>query len=374
MTLLILAPLLVLILPSLSMRRISRKRLAVFLFFICFVLLCGLKDYGGQDDSSYRLFYEQNYASSFIFLQGKEPLFLLLRIIGKSMGLNYKWMFLSYSILAAVFFSKACMNYFDSGAQVKLFSLAFLFIAFPATLTVMRQTVAMAIVFYAYSIPNKNLKKRIVLWTVAILSHYGLILLLPIEVLGYMRKYRVNNFLRVAIPFICLVIGYTNFVAKIINTVVNWTGMYSYMLNSSESSVDGSGVVKIVLILLYLLVVFLDTRYHFTKENSNIDSNEDEICCFFTQEAQSKILWGEMLYLSLILISGKIWGASRIGYYYLFFAPMLVLQTLEIINFDDKSRKIARGFTVVMLYVFFLLYVRSSLATGGYSWSVNFTN
>lgn len=366
MELFVFAPLLVLLLPYFRIDQYyspeNQKKFATIMLAIMYILLCGLKDAGGQDDLEYKRIYEENYGTQFVFLKGKEPLYLILRIVGKSFNLNYKSMFLFYAVITAFFISRACLNFFDSARNIQLFSAAFLFIAFPTAFTVMRQTVAMAIVFYIYSKKTISWKSRILLWTFAILSHYGFILLLPIEILGCVRQYQINRTLRWSVPMICWGVGSLGIVAWLINIVVTYTGMYSYMSTAAENSIkSGSGIVKITIVIIYLLVTFLSIK----KSKVNEKNKEKDL-------RENKIVWGEFFYISIFLFTQNIWGASRIAFYYLLFAPMLVIQLLEVINFNKKTRKLVKNICIWTLYVLYLIYVKNNIVSDAFSWSFSF--
>ena len=362
-------PLLVLLIPCFSYGKIHtkdrQKKIALSMLFLMIVILLGLKDGGGQDDSSYRDYYELNYSSHFTFLKGMEPLFLLLRYLGKTLGFNYKWLFLSYSIIAATFICAALNNWVDSAKDVQLYAAAFLFLVLPKSFTVMRQTVAMAIVFYNYSLPDKEWKKKIVLWVCTILTHYGFIVLLPFEIYGLAKKYHVSRTVRFAVPLMCGLVSMTGIVNWTINKVVTITGMYSYMRQAKISQDNGSGIVNIVVIGLYYLIFMLSAKYDSQNGLKGIGEGAQ------LQTMERKLWFGSFVYISLLLFTQNIWGAARIAYYYLLFAPMLILQAVDIIPFDKKSYRYAKNISIVLLYLMYLWFARNNILPGA-SWSLVF--
>lgn len=85
MTLYMILPfLLVSIVPNIRMVSLGRRnKRIIWRWVVTYVILCGLRDYAGIDNASYRRYYEMGYGGSVFSLFGeKEPLFIIFREVG----------------------------------------------------------------------------------------------------------------------------------------------------------------------------------------------------------------------------------------------------------------------------------------------------
>lgn len=332
----------------------------LLVFSLSFIWLYGLRDMGGVDDAAYRLYYERNYGGSiFDFLStDKEPLFNLLKTMGYALGLNYKCLFLGYAIIDICFLIGGLKNYYQTKADLTLYLASFYFIAFSGVFTTMRQSTVMAMLFYFYSLEHPSWKKRAIMWILMICSHYGFLILLPVEIIFSARQYRLNKGIKIILPCICLVLGTFVDLGGIIQKVTGILGLYSYMNDSGNyTNVSGVGIVTLVLFGIYLYLLIKEKRV--PKDTPR------------KAEIFQKITYGNMMYFSILFLTARLRWGNRLGYYYLFTVPMLICYLYEILPVKRKGKLLKYSF-ITLLYVGFLIVMKGVLGENGYVWSMNF--
>ncbi len=343
-------------------RRDSGYLFWIFLmFFIAYIWMYGLRDMGGADDAAYRLYYERNYGGGvFDFLStDKEPLFNSLKVIGYTFGLNYKVLFLGYAIVDICFLIAALRNYFSTKSDLILYLAAFYFVVFSSIFTTMRQGAAMAILFYLYSIDKPGWKKKLLLWFLMVCSHYGFLILLPFEILISLKDYHLKKTIKIIVPFACLFIGLAVDLGGIIQKITGILGLFDYM-NSGENYIDGTNISIVALVLfavyLYLLLADRNGLIYFSERS---------------KRSFDKILYGNMMYLSIMFLTAKLKWGNRLGYYYFFTVPMLIPCFYKALPVKEKGLLLEYGFITIM-FIGFLFVMKDVLGNGGYVWSLNF--
>lgn len=332
-------------------------------FVITYILLCGLRDGGGHDDEMYKLYYNSNYGGSiFSFLQEKEPLFNIIRQAGYELGVNYKFMFLCYALITSIFIAAALKNYFENDDGIDLYIAAMFFLVYTSLFTVMRQAVGMAIIFYLYSCENLSWKKRVLLWFAILCSHTGFIVMLPIEFLITFTKYKINNKILIIVPIVCLILGRSVDLNRIIEFVTSKTGLFEYMNRESNFNQESNiGVVAYSLFAVYLINMM---RIN-TIRSHNSDLSERMV------KLNDGLLWGQMMYFSILFLTSTLRWGNRIGYYYMLFAPFVLFNFLKLFALRPKEIFLIRKIMIAVLYVFFLFTVYFFLGKEGYQWSLN---
>ncbi len=339
----------------------SEKFFWIFLIFsISFIWMYGLRDMGGADDAAYRLYYERNYGGGvFDFLNtDKEPLFNLLKAIGYTFGLNYKTLFIGYAAIDLCFLISALKNYYRTKSHLTLYLAAFFFIAFSGVFTTMRQSAATAILFYLYSLENPSRKKRIVLWALIILSHYGFLILLPFEIVFSEKQYRISKTTKVIVPCVCLVMGGFINLSGIIQKITSVLGLYNYMNGSGNYTGNSNlGIVTVIMFLIYLYLLLVNGRLSgVTGEDFN---------------AVNKISYGNMMYFSIMFLTSRLKWGNRLGCYYLFTVPMLIPFLYDALPVKKKG-KLLKYSIITVLYFGFIMVMKGILGENGYIWSLNF--
>ena len=355
---------------TISIKKIDRNNHSslfwiIISFAIVYIIIYGLRDYGGADDFSYKLYYEQNYGGSFfqIFATDKEPLFNVLKYIGYTFHFNYKFVFLGYAVFQIVFLSLGIKNYYNNKTDAILYISSFLFISYSAIFTTMRQAAAMTVLFFMYSIKDLKWKKRIILWILLIFCHYGFIILLPIELLMTIKKYKVSNKTKIVVPIVCYLVGHIIKLNELISFITRTLGMFNYM--NSESNYSHSSNLGIVIWILFILYVF-NIIYSGYKNKPSADEKEQQ---------SNAVSFGQMMYFSLIFLTSEMRWANRLSYYYLLFVPIIIIRFFKSFSFKTSNDSIIVKYILIsIMYVLFIIVMKNVLGEEGYVWSLNFFN
>lgn len=341
--------------PMVKTKNINQEKLILFFFAVSYIFLCGLRDGGGADDLSYRVYYEKGYGGNILqMFSGKEPLFNLLRIICNTLGMNYKGVFLAYAVITVAFLCAALSNCRLDKDDLMLYIAAFYFISFSGMFTTMRQAAAMSMNFYLKSCHSPSWKKRCVLWMLIVCTHYGFIILLPIEVFFALWKEKLSFFVKSLIPICALLVG--NFISfdGVIQKITSILELYSYMNDKENFSLATAiGIVAILLFGVYILNLLLKSR-----SSIQVDT-----------KVGSKIQESTMLYFSLLFLTANMRWSNRICYYYLPFVPFVIVEFAGHLMVNGSSRKL-RTVLSLILYVGFEWIMLSYFGTSGYAWSI----
>lgn len=343
------------IVSRIKVKNIDSEKLILFFFAVSYIFLCGLRDGGGADDLSYRAYYEKGYGGNILqMFSGKEPLFNLLRIICTTLGMNYKGLFLAYAVITVAFLCAALSNCRLDKDDLILYIAAFYFVSFSGMFTTMRQAAAMSMLFYLKSCHNLSWKRRCVLWMLIVCTHYGFIILLPIEVFFALWNGKLNSFVKGLIPICALLVGSFIHLDGLIQKITSTLGLYSYMNDKENfSSATAIGIVAISLFGLYILNLLFESR-----SSIQVDTG-----------VESKIHESTMLYFSLLFLTANMRWGNRICYYYLLFVPFVVIEFAGHFMINGSSRKLRTVLSLV-LYVGFEWIMLGYFGTSGYAWSI----
>ena len=148
------------------------------------LLLSSLRWKVGTDYSTYVYLYNtfahiDSLAQFFQSILDTEPSFILLNILVKVIFDNYIFVFAFSALLILGFFYRAIEDYHEQ-SSVMLAVLVFLCLLFPTTLNIVRQMIAVAIVFFATRYVFLHKYKKAALWLIAALSfHYTALVIVP---------------------------------------------------------------------------------------------------------------------------------------------------------------------------------------------------
>lgn len=328
-------------------------------FAITLIFIYGLRDSGGADDAAYRLYYEHNLGGSFLdfFEAEKEPVFNLIKLVGYALGLNYKGLFLGYAVIIIAFMIAGLKNHYERKSDVTLYIAAFFFIAFPAVMTVMRQAAAMAMLFYLYSLRKPTWKQRILMWFLILCTHYGFVILLPVEIAMVCIKHRLSTTIKILVPLGCLVIGQTVNLNEVIRIITSTLGLYGYMnddVNYTDAS--GIGIVTVILFVLYIVMLLYRKRSAYASVQL---------------QWLDKLDYSLMMYFSLLLLAANLHWANRLGMFYTCMVPHLITECFNMLPIK-KAKKFPFYAVVLCLYGLFLVYMHGNYGEAGYQWSVGF--
>lgn len=357
------------IIPHIQIGRISRYKTILFFFAISYILMCGLRDGGGADDESYRLYYEMGYGGEiFQIFTDKEPLFNLLRFFCYALNLNYKGLFLCYAIITILFVCLALKNLNLPLENLVLYIAAFYFIAFSGMFTAMRQAAAMAIVFYIYSCKNLSILKRIVLWLLIVCTHYGFVLLILIEIVLCIFRYHFSNLIIISILVISVAIGMFIRLDNLVQQITSMLGLFDYMNDAANyDNVAGIGIVTWFLLILYFLKNIIYNKSTGVKLTTNDNFNKSAIAI------DDKANMAQMLYFVLIAITQQMRWGNRIAYYYLLFVPFLMVDAANYVRLNNTKVDLS-WLIKVILYIGFELLMFFYFGEDGYVWSIKIFN
>lgn len=289
------------------------------LFFLCGTIMIGLRDGGGVDDSQYRLFYEMGYGLNSInsFLTQKEPFYVLIRQIGVACGLNYKFMFLVYATASMAFICCGIKKFNLGKSFTAVYIFGFFVIAYTTLFTTMRQTLAIAILFYYYSLEKPTIKQKIGLFVLAFCAHYSSIVVLLIEIFRIKIERRIDKIWKIIIPIICLVCGTIIDFQSLLSKITSLIGMYDYM-NWDDNFLSNSnvGIFTFLLFAGYIVKVW--------------NLKQQEGCSLKIESLQ-------LIYFSLAFLTSHLRWGNRIQLFYIMFVPFVLIEDLECIS--QESRK-----------------------------------
>lgn len=322
----------------------DNRNLLIWIFCLSLIFLLGFRNDGGADDIAYQLFYESGYGSTAIYgiLTGKEPVFLLLAKLARLLGGNYKLLFLLYAIFTSLFIGMAIKNFSISKRDTMVFMLGFFAVVFCVIMTVMRQALAMSIIFYYYSIKNPTKKWTIILFCLAFLCHYASVIVLGIEIVRKIVSNRgwINSYLKILIPIFCIFLGYIINFSAIFQWTIKITGMYSYM-NSIENYTGGNnvGIFTFMLFVGYLIKIWLNRGYK-----------------TYAMAPQFVVIEElQMIYFSLVFLTENLRWGNRVQIFYIIFVPFVFIELLNIVRLKQKTGiYIMTGIMLIVCFVYIL--------------------
>lgn len=365
MTLYILFPFLLLfIVPNLSTGTVEKRNSRMLrMWVITYIVLCGLRDSGGADDSSYWMYYEMNYGGGIFSLFGdKEPLFNIFRQLGYLMNANYKWLFICYAVFTAVVVAFALKKYFEDEPGLAIFIAAMLFLSYSSMFTVMRQAAAMALMLLMYSKNNLSWKISILFWFAILCCHSGFVIVLIIEIVAKAINYRTSRIVRVAVPMVCFGLGQLLNLSSIIEVITTNLGLFSYMTSSANFEKSSAiGLVFYVSFALYLVKEWMTYKYEGRLDGENL-------------KKERRIAFGQMMFFSLLFLTSNLRWGNRIGYYYTLFIPFIIVDFWKYLPVKGESRRVLSLAMKVLLFAGFIFVMNAQLGEAGYQWSLKFFN
>jgi len=197
--------------PSFTQR--SRpNRIFWVLSLIIPLLLASFRWQVGTDYSTYIYLYDlfseiETLSQFFRSVLDIEPSFIILNVLIKAIFNDYILVFAICSLITLAFFYRAIEDYHEK-SSVMLAIVVFLFLLYPTTLNIVRQMIAVAIVFYAtrYIFQRKYAKAAI--WMIVALSfHYSALMILPFWFLRGDRRWQKNIRIVLFALLIFIVVG-----------------------------------------------------------------------------------------------------------------------------------------------------------------------
>lgn len=298
----------------------KNSNINIIFTFIIFILIYGFRDYGGLDDLTYMLaFNNANFGKP---VYGIENSYILISRFFGGLGFNYKIMFLFYAIFSFVFLYKSYNEICKNRNDWILGMLGFLSFAFIPTITIMRQFLAASIILYAFTqkMHNKNIKAYLLIFF-ASLFHVG-------SLIGFLfiiiEKYKINNFMKITIPLISLIIGYFGYFSKILN-IFNFIIPSKYIgyIDIYAQTAPRIGLLHVILIMVYIAQYLID---FFTKKSMSTKNEEID----FLEK-------GQLFYFTFYFITLSSGWINRLSIYFILFVPFVFLTFAYRFNKTDKQ-------------------------------------
>lgn len=243
----------------------SQNRIPVRVLFITLILFTGLTFTNGWDWYGYKDFYENIQSSGFSGVKdyneyGIEYLYLVYMYIIGLTGLGFGFFIFINAFIVNLFIYKFSKR---TAINYGLFMLLFISVSYlRLELSTIRQGLAVAIIFYAYSLMlcERN-KKALLFIVVAICFHRSAaIVLLFLPFIKYVNKKEIHYFIvLLALPFIFLSDYINNFFITLLSYANHgFLSVYVFkiMLYLSMSNVAQVNPQAIMLIFLYLICIY----------------------------------------------------------------------------------------------------------------------
>ena len=335
--------LLVLIFLLLSYRNRGRK-VCVGFAYVLIVLIAGLRDNVGTDYSMYKSFFlYSNWLS--VFSTNLEPVFTIIaKFTHTVFGSNYWTLFLVYAVITYAFIcSNAVENEKNYWLSIYLF-MAFGF--YTSSLNIIRQWLAIAfIVESTNQFGEKNIKRGIVFYILAALSHFSSLVFLPFLVTAMVIK---KDKTRVGIITASILI-YTfgsniNDFLKFILGLIPQFNKYIKYLNYAQIETNVFVFPMFCLVtyvMYYIFVVKYGKKEHFSR---------------FNTISLNMVIWG----FGISLVGTRIMIFERVQFYsivYLIYALPAILEQMS-----KRNRQIV---SVCMVILGLAFYIYSLNKNGG---------
>lgn len=229
------------------------KKILLYLSFLIPMLIGGLRYYVGTDYGMYVEMYNYN---SYVNLG-----FSIIKKISSYFG-GVNALFFIYNFLTLLFVFLGLKN-IDKKARPIAY-LCYLFVSYTYSFNIIRQALAIAIVFYAYKyVINKDFKRWLIFILLAYVFHSTSLLFLPF----YFLINTKSNKLRFLIVILTMVLSYNyiNIINYLSNTsLFNHYGLYATEMNNTANN-------RMFFVDFLLLIYFLLNK----KNISKIDENSD---------------------------------------------------------------------------------------------------
>ena len=176
------------------------------------LLLSALRWKVGTDYTTYVDLYHSfaNIDSLALFFQNiidTEPSFIILNMLVKVVFNHYLFVFAFSALLILAFFYRSIEDYHEQ-SSVMLAVVVFLFLIFLTSLNIVRQMIAVAIVFYATRyVFTRNYKKAVIWLIVALSFHYSALIIVPFWLLRGEKRWQKNTRIILFIVLVFMVIG-----------------------------------------------------------------------------------------------------------------------------------------------------------------------
>lgn len=247
------------------------KHIAIFLLII-FTIGMGLRKNVGLDFPVYEYNYEIRYYS----MTFKEPLWSLIFLIFSYFNADFSIVVLTIQALTSLFLYLGLKRYKLSdgviAASICVYTLTF-GIDF---LNLMRQGLAIAIFFFAYSyLRDKNYKKYIIFSIISICIHFSMLLIVVLSVMFQITNFR--KYLKYILHYKIMIIGiiltyifvYFNLSSKILDLVAEIIPIYSKYADSEFLQTMSNNIFSPIVFIKVVIVII--SIYYLNKKSKNFE-------------------------------------------------------------------------------------------------------
>ena len=304
--------------------------ISLFLIFFLFAF----RNNVGIDDYNYKLYFDLISAGNdkqFFNISGVEYSYYIICKVLSFLRLNYKSVFFFYSSIGFIFIWKTLKKFSLNKEQYLTFFLSFLAFSLIPFITVMRQFTATAIGIYAICDKKINIR-NMALIIIATLFHNSAIIFLPILLISKIKFINKKVFY-ILIPLIAIFLNSTGIFYSLAKVLLKDTSYYRYILEMNETVFGGSGIIVMLMFLVYLAnLLFLEKELN----NENI----------------KLISFMQMIFFSLYFLCYGMGVIGRLYYYFIFFEPLsLILICKNVKSNNNKlSYYLTSSFLVLLIF------------------------
>ena len=324
---------------SFHFRELNSINLRHILTIICISFIVAIRYNVGVDWGSYvQLFNEYQNFSDIEYNIEIGAIFINKMII--FFGLNYQWMFFTFSIFTWYFFFKSINTLFIPLFIFFLFTDEWFFWGMNG----IRQFLAMSIWVYSINfIINKEYKKFLIAILLGSLYHKSILFLIPFYFIP--KKYSINTIILIFIFVSTAIIGNNSFFINILQRATNIVGENVTFLNSYSVYIDYDNFIynKNIQIGFGYMFRFFVNFFIIVVSQSFIKKNPDLYIYF--------IIFFIGAIISNLAYNVQIVG--RINNYFLILRPFI----LSIIIWDYFKRSNFQFLAIVICLMYFILFL-----------------
>ena len=323
------------------------KKIGLPITLICFILFFGLRNNLGIDDSSY--IENFNIANSMGTTYIEKSYINISRLI-YNLGMNYKAVFLFYSVLTFIFMYLIIKRLEFEKKYLFIYSMSFICFCFFPYLTVMRQFLSTMIIAYsALLLKEKRYIKALIMYMLAGYIHssaFFMIAIMPI----FLDKVKISKKIKIVLPILAIVLSNTGIIKFIFIQLAEMFSIsyINYVTNTSSNNLTNSGLLVYLMFLIYLAQFLLKSK-------------EDSIEQYLEK--------GEMLFFTTFFVTSTMGFVRRLSYYFMFFECFVFITFIKKVSNLKYKNTIIIIFTILQFS--FLVY---GMAKGIESYDMSFSN
>ena len=229
-----------------------RKNICVSIGLAIPILMSALRYNVGTDFSTYVNMYNEIKNSDLNIVEG---LFFVVCKIAIALG-NVQYMFTIYSALTIIFVYKA-LEYNKDKYSLSLCFFLYLFFYFGISFNLVRQALAVAIVFYSYRyLTEKNLKKFVFWVLIASLAHKTALAFLPLYFIVPKNKEKISKIQLIQVISIMIIMMAVLNLETLLQYITNFAMFEKYTIYTNAVQTEN----KSLFLRLFLLGIFLYFR------------------------------------------------------------------------------------------------------------------